>query len=108
MRYLLQDSGVDAPGQGMVSMHKELNQILLHEANVGRRLVLIIDEAQISANQSSKPRDFSPISRPPPQSLCRLSSQVRRNCDCLWAHGFDRQVNYDHGIMTIAASRGSG
>jgi type II secretory pathway predicted ATPase ExeA len=46
MRYLLQDLGADTPGQDMVSMHKELNQILLHEANAGRRLVLIIDEAQ--------------------------------------------------------------
>ena len=46
MRYLLQDLGANTPGQDMVSMHKELNQILLHEANAGRRLVLIIDEAQ--------------------------------------------------------------
>jgi general secretion pathway protein A len=46
MRYLLQDLGVHTPGQDMVSMHKELNQILLHEVNAGRRFVLIIDEAQ--------------------------------------------------------------
>jgi hypothetical protein len=46
MRYLLQDLGADTPGQDMVSMHKELNQILLHEVNAGRRFVLIIDEAQ--------------------------------------------------------------
>jgi len=46
IRYLLQDLGVDTPGQDMVSMHSQLNQILFREASAGRRFVLIIDEAQ--------------------------------------------------------------
>jgi type II secretory pathway predicted ATPase ExeA len=45
MRYLLMDLGVDHL-RDMVSMHRELNQILFSEANAGRRFVLVIDEAQ--------------------------------------------------------------
>jgi type II secretory pathway predicted ATPase ExeA len=45
MRYLLMDQGVEHL-RNMVSMHRELNQILLNEANEGRRFVLVIDEAQ--------------------------------------------------------------
>jgi general secretion pathway protein A len=46
IRYVLQDLGVDTPGQDMVSMHSQLNQILVREASAGRRFVLVIDEAQ--------------------------------------------------------------
>jgi general secretion pathway protein A len=46
IRYLLQDLGVDVPGQDMVSMHSQLNQILFQEMSAGKRFVLVIDEAQ--------------------------------------------------------------
>jgi type II secretory pathway predicted ATPase ExeA len=45
MRYLLQELSLP-DGRDLVSMHKELNQVLLSEAGAGRRLVLVIDEAQ--------------------------------------------------------------
>lgn len=46
IRYLLEDLGVDTPSKDMVSMHKQLNQILFQEMRAGRRFVLVIDEAQ--------------------------------------------------------------
>jgi type II secretory pathway predicted ATPase ExeA len=45
MRYILQELGV-LDVRDMVSMHRELNQILMTEASAGRRFVLVIDEAQ--------------------------------------------------------------
>jgi len=45
-RYLLTDLGVDASNQNMAQMHEALNSVLLSNARMGRRLVLIIDEAQ--------------------------------------------------------------
>jgi general secretion pathway protein A len=45
-RYLLTDLGVDANHQDMAQMHEALNSVLLSNARMGRRFVLIIDEAQ--------------------------------------------------------------
>jgi TonB family protein len=45
-RYLLTDLGVDASNQNMAHMHESLNSVLLSNARMGRRFVLIIDEAQ--------------------------------------------------------------
>jgi type II secretory pathway predicted ATPase ExeA len=45
-RYLLTDLGVDASDQNMAHMHESLNFVLLNNARMGRRFVLIIDEAQ--------------------------------------------------------------
>jgi type II secretory pathway predicted ATPase ExeA len=46
LRYLLADLGVNACGNDFVTMHEQLNEQLLREAKVGRRFVLVIDEAQ--------------------------------------------------------------
>jgi type II secretory pathway predicted ATPase ExeA len=46
LRYLLADLGVNACGNDFVTMHEQLNEQLLREARVGRRFVLVIDEAQ--------------------------------------------------------------
>ena len=46
LRYLLTDMGLDAAGQDVVDMHQRLNDALIRFARAGRRLVLIIDEAQ--------------------------------------------------------------
>jgi len=46
LRYLLADLGVNAGGNDFVTMHEQLNEQLLREARVGRRFVLVIDEAQ--------------------------------------------------------------
>lgn len=46
MRYLLGDLGVDTRGQDFVTMHEQLNELLIREANSGKRFVLVIDEAQ--------------------------------------------------------------
>ena len=46
LRYLLADLGIDARGQDFVGMHEQLNELLLREASAGRRVVLVIDEAQ--------------------------------------------------------------
>jgi general secretion pathway protein A len=46
LRYFLADLGIDARGQDFVGMHEQLNELLLREASAGRRVVLIIDEAQ--------------------------------------------------------------
>ena len=45
-RYLLTDLGVDASNQDMAHMHESLNSVLLSNARMGRRFVLVIDEAQ--------------------------------------------------------------
>ncbi len=46
MRYLLADLGIDARGQDLPGMHGTLNRILEDEMHAGRRVVLVIDEAQ--------------------------------------------------------------
>jgi type II secretory pathway predicted ATPase ExeA len=46
LRYLLGDLGISARGQDFVTMHEQLNEVLLREARAGRRFVLVIDEAQ--------------------------------------------------------------
>ena len=45
-RYLLTDLGVDASNQNIAHMHESLNSVLLSNAQMGRRFVLVIDEAQ--------------------------------------------------------------
>jgi general secretion pathway protein A len=44
--YLLADLGCDCTGLDLVSLHAQLNEILIKEAHEGRSLVVIIDEAQ--------------------------------------------------------------
>ena len=46
MRYLLADLGLDARGKDLPEMHSILNQVLMDGMHVGRRLILVIDEAQ--------------------------------------------------------------
>jgi type II secretory pathway predicted ATPase ExeA len=46
MRSLLEDLGVDARGEDMATMHSRLNERILAESRRGRRLVVVIDEAQ--------------------------------------------------------------
>jgi general secretion pathway protein A len=45
-RYLLTDLGADATDQNLARMHESLNAVLLRNARVGRRVILVIDEAQ--------------------------------------------------------------
>ncbi len=45
-QYLLSELGVDSTGMGLVAMHNKLNEMLFAEMLVGRRFVLIVDEAQ--------------------------------------------------------------
>lgn len=45
-RYLLTDLGVEASEQNLARMHESLNAVLLRNARMGRRMVLVIDEAQ--------------------------------------------------------------
>jgi type II secretory pathway predicted ATPase ExeA len=44
-RYLLYDLGLQ-PGADVAEMHQQLNRVLVEEARAGRRVVLVIDEAQ--------------------------------------------------------------
>ena len=46
MRYLLADLGLDSTGRDLPAMHEMLNQVLPEEMRAGRRLMLVIDEAQ--------------------------------------------------------------
>jgi len=46
MRYLLADLGLDAAEKDLPAMHEMLNRVLIEEMNAGRRLILVIDEAQ--------------------------------------------------------------
>jgi general secretion pathway protein A len=46
LRYLLADLGIETRGQDFVTMHEQLNELLLREASTGKRFVLVIDEAQ--------------------------------------------------------------
>ncbi len=45
LRYLLCDLGI-TPGKDVAEMHQQLNAVLVEEARAGRRVVLVIDEAQ--------------------------------------------------------------
>jgi general secretion pathway protein A len=46
IRHVLLDLGIDARGKDLPAMHEALNQVLVEEMHVGRRFVLVIDEAQ--------------------------------------------------------------
>ena len=46
LRYLLVDLGVKTPAEGLVEMHEQLKEALLETFRQGKRLVVIIDEAQ--------------------------------------------------------------
>jgi type II secretory pathway predicted ATPase ExeA len=46
LRHMLLDLGVDNPTHDVVLMHQQLNRLLLGEAERGRQVVVIIDEAQ--------------------------------------------------------------
>jgi len=46
LRYLLVDLGVKTPKRGLVEMHEQLKEVLLETFRGGKRLVLVIDEAQ--------------------------------------------------------------
>src|SRR5580704_17331906 len=46
LRCLLTDLGVDAREQNLAHMYESLNSVLLSNARMGRRFVLVIDEAQ--------------------------------------------------------------
>lgn len=46
MRYLFADLGLDGTGKDLPEMHAILNQVLMEEMRAGRRLILVIDEAQ--------------------------------------------------------------
>lgn len=45
LSFILYDLGI-TPSQAVASRHRQLNEVVLSEARAGRRLVLIIDEAQ--------------------------------------------------------------
>lgn len=45
-RHLLNDLGINSNEQDLASMHESLNAVLLNNARKGRRVVLVIDEAQ--------------------------------------------------------------
>src|SRR5580693_7465735 len=46
MRFLLAELGLDAHEQDFVRMHDEFNKLLLQEARAGRRMIIVVDEAQ--------------------------------------------------------------
>ena len=46
MRFLLAELGSDAHEQDFVRMHDEFNKLLLQEARAGRRMIIVVDEAQ--------------------------------------------------------------
>jgi type II secretory pathway predicted ATPase ExeA len=46
LRNLMKDLGVDDSGEDLVSMQAKLNELLLAEAKAGRRVVVVVDEAQ--------------------------------------------------------------
>jgi hypothetical protein len=46
MRHVLLDLGIDAAGKDLPAMHDALNKLLTDEMNAGRKVVLVIDEAQ--------------------------------------------------------------
>ena len=46
MQYVLHDLGIDSADASLASMHARLNDVLVEEADAGRRVVVVIDEAQ--------------------------------------------------------------
>jgi type II secretory pathway predicted ATPase ExeA len=46
LRSLLSDIGIEDEGSDFVRMHRKLNEVLLAESRLGRRLVVVLDEAQ--------------------------------------------------------------
>lgn len=44
-RYLLRDLGI-TPASDMAAMHEQLNQVMVEEARAGRRVIVVVDEAQ--------------------------------------------------------------
>ncbi|MGB9433128.1 MAG: AAA family ATPase [Candidatus Acidiferrum sp.] len=46
LRSLLADMGIEDDGTDMVRLHSKLNECLLNESRRGRRLIVVIDEAQ--------------------------------------------------------------
>jgi general secretion pathway protein A len=46
LRSLLSDIGIEDEGTDFVRMHRKLNEVLLAESRLGRRLVVVLDEAQ--------------------------------------------------------------
>src|SRR6266576_2078829 len=46
IRFLLMELGLTSHGEDLVAMHEEFNRCLLEEAHAGRRLIVVIDEAQ--------------------------------------------------------------
>jgi general secretion pathway protein A len=46
MRFLLAELGSEDHDQDFVRMHEEFNKLLLQEARAGRRMIIVVDEAQ--------------------------------------------------------------
>jgi general secretion pathway protein A len=46
MRFLLSEVGYDGDTQDLVRLHEEFNRRLIQEARAGRRMILVVDEAQ--------------------------------------------------------------
>jgi general secretion pathway protein A len=46
LRVLLTDLGINTRGKTIAAMHDDLNKALLEEAQAGRRMIVVIDEAQ--------------------------------------------------------------
>jgi general secretion pathway protein A len=46
LRYLTGALGIESQGHDLVDMHAQLNELLVHEAQAGRPVLLVIDEAQ--------------------------------------------------------------
>src|SRR5262249_33537934 len=46
IRFLLMELGLESHGEDLVTMHEQFNRCLLEEARAGRRLIVVIDEAQ--------------------------------------------------------------
>lgn len=46
MTQMIRDLGIDVSGKDFPAMHDALNQLLLNEMKAGRRLIVVIDEAQ--------------------------------------------------------------
>src|SRR5437870_6132640 len=46
LRYLMEDLGLDSQDRDIVRMHTDLNDFLSRETKAGKRVVLLIDEAQ--------------------------------------------------------------
>ena len=78
IRYLLQDLGI-YPASNVASMHHQLNDALVREAEAGRQFVLVIDEAQnLSESVLESIRLLSDL-RLLRGSFCRSFSQASAN-----------------------------